>query len=103
MSPNEGEEWSIAEIVRGIRRIEEFLKEQSDHYVTRELHNAQLKAMETRVDELAKWQTDTAASLERTNRAQDNYVKTSTARWVVGLMVPILVGLMTAVIMLIVA
>lgn len=99
MTSDEG--WSQPEIVRALTRIEENgkrLEEKLDawtlHFVSKELHDQQLKAVEDRHVELTKWITDIAADGERSQkdraRIRDEMLTKSAAWKVVGLVVSLM-------------
>jgi len=88
------DEWTNAEIVRTLQRIEKKLEDLSAHFVPRELHEQEQKEQDNRHSELAKWVMDLDASLARTQRQM---VTRDSARWVVGTLVVLIVGLATVV------
>lgn len=98
MSPEES--WSNAEIVRALSRIEKKLEDFATHFVARELYETEQHAQNKQHEDLAKWVTDIAAAAERTNRQMSGMVDKSTARWVVGTLVALIVGLATVLTMI---
>jgi hypothetical protein len=67
MPPEDGE-WSNAEMVRALTRIEGKLDGMAAGFVPRELHDQQIAEVKAQHKDLATWTTDIAASLERTAR-----------------------------------